>query len=100
MDIFKCAGGCESNSQPPAGQPDAQPTEPTVRCTNSSQTSYCTDLRIVGVYNKFVSFDIPSSCLFWLNGFEFIFLLRDSESDLHFSFRPDICICWISARQS
>ena len=30
---------------------------------------------------KFVSYNIPSSCLISLNGFEFIFLSGDSEND-------------------
>ena len=41
--------------------------------TNNSKTSYRRDLRIGEVVYKFVSYNIPSSCLISLNGFEFIF---------------------------
>ena len=43
---------------------------------------YRTDLRIGEVIYEFVSYNIPSFWLISLNGFDFIFLLRDSENDL------------------
>ena len=43
---------------------------------------YRTDLRISEVIYEFVSYNIPSFWLISLNGFDFIFLLRDSENDL------------------
>ena len=39
-------------------------------------------MRINGVIYEFVSNNIPSFWRISLNGFEFIFLLRDSENDL------------------
>ena len=43
---------------------------------------YPTDLRIGEVVSKFVSGNIPSYWPFFIERFEFIFLLRDSEYDL------------------
>ena len=42
---------------------------------------YRTDLRIGEVINKCVPYNIPSFWLISLSGFDFIFLLRDSEND-------------------
>ena len=45
--------------------------------TNNSETMYCADLRFGQVIYKFVSYNIPSFWLISLNGFHFMFLLRD-----------------------
>ena len=65
--------------------------------TNNSQTSDRTDLRIGAVVYKSVSYNISSSCLFSLNGFKFISLLRDSENDVY---AVSVCISMNSSLSS
>ena len=62
--------------------------------TNNSQTSYRTDRRIGELVYKSVSYNNPSSCLFSLNGFKFISLLRDSENDVY---AVSVCITFFFA---
>ena len=58
---------------------------------------YGTDLRIGEVIFEFVSYNIPSFWLISLNGFDFIFLLRDSEKrsiqDLAYTHTQNINRC-------
>ena len=51
--------------------------------TNNSETMNHTDLRIGEVIYECVSYNISSFWLISLKGFDFIFVLRNSENDLY-----------------
>ena len=52
------------------------------RSANNSETASHKDLRLRRIVYMLVFYNISFSWLFPLDGFQFIFLLRDSENDL------------------
>ena len=62
---------------------------------NNSETVRHKDLRLVQIVYILVFYNISFSWLLPLDGFQFIFLLRDSENDLYFARKQKKHFGWI-----